>query len=140
MPLKTEEIEEPILNLTPMIDIVFLLVIFFMVGTKFSDAERQFEVKLPTVSDALPLSELPDKIIVSVTQSGELYLGEKSITLKELEQELAVAHKRYQDQAVVVRGDAQGAYQNIMNILAVCHRVGITNLSLANRMTTKEGS
>ena len=42
MPLKTEEIEEPVLNLTPMIDIVLLLIIFFMVGTKFSDAERQY--------------------------------------------------------------------------------------------------
>ncbi len=134
MPLKTAEIEEPSLDLTPMIDIVFLLVIFFMVGTKFSDAERQFQIKLPTVSDALPLSELPDEIIVSVAESGELFLGEKLITLKDLEQELIVAHKRYKEQAVVVRGDAQGAYQNVMNVLALCHRVGITNLSLANRL------
>jgi len=134
MPLKTADIEEPSLDLTPMIDIVFLLVIFFMVGTKFSDAERQFQIKLPTVSDALPLSELPDEIIVSVAESGELFLGEKLITLKDLEQELIVAHKRYNEQAVVVRGDAQGAYQNVMNVLAVCHRIGITNLSLANRL------
>ncbi len=140
MPLKTAEIEEPSLDLTPMIDIVFLLVIFFMVGTKFSDAERQFQIKLPTVSDALPLSELPDEIIVSVAQSGELFLGEKLITLKDLEQELILAHQRYKDQAVVVRGDAQGAYQNVMNVLAVCHRVGITNLSLANRLAGEEES
>ncbi len=138
MPLKTADIEEPSLDLTPMIDIVFLLVIFFMVGTKFSDAERQFQIKLPTVSDALPLSELPDEIIVSVAESGELFLGEKLISLKDLEQELIVAHERYQEQAVVVRGDAQGAYQNVMNVLAICHRIGITNLSLANRLATEE--
>ncbi len=140
MPLKTADIEEPSLDLTPMIDIVFLLVIFFMVGTKFSDAERQFQIKLPTVSDALPLSELPDEIIVSVAESGELFLGEKLITLKDLEQELIIAHKRYKEQAVVVRGDAQGAYQNVMNVLAICHRIGITNLSLANRLAGEEKS
>ena len=140
MPLKTEEIEEPILNLTPMIDIVLLLIIFFMVGTKFSDAERQFQIKLPTVSDALPLSELPDEIVVNVIKTGELYLGETLVSLEELEKELVAAHERYNDQAIVVRGDAQGSYQNIMNVLSLCHRVGITNLSLANRVIAEEKS
>lgn len=138
MPLKTEEIEEPILNLTPMIDIVLLLIIFFMVGTKFTDAERQFDIKLPTVSDAMPLSDLPDEIVISVKQAGEIYLGEKLITLEKLEQELTVVQSRYADQSVVIRGDAQGAYQNVMDILAACHRVGLTNLSLANRMASGE--
>ncbi|MEZ5949514.1 MAG: biopolymer transporter ExbD [Planctomycetaceae bacterium] len=108
MPLKTEQIEEPILNLTPMIDIVLLLIIFFMVGTKFSDAERQFDIKLPTVSDALPLSSLPDELIISISRTGELLLGEQPIALADLESRLKSAVERYNDQAVVVR-DAEGA-------------------------------
>ncbi len=140
MPLKTEEVEEPVLNLTPMIDIVLLLIIFFLVGTKFSDAERQFEIELPTVSDALPLTELPDEVVVSVAKSGELFLGDTLVTIIELEDQLKLAKKRYADQGVVVRGDAAGTYQNVMDILAVCHRVGITNLSLANRMAEEDNS
>lgn len=139
MPLKTEQIEEPILNLTPMIDIVLLLIIFFMVGTKFSDAERQFDIKLPTVSDALPLSSLPDELIVSISRTGELLLGEQPIALADLESRLKSAVERYNDQAVVVRGDAEGSYQNVMDVLAICHRVGVRNLSLANRIVTEEG-
>ncbi|MCG6155471.1 ExbD/TolR family protein [Rubinisphaera margarita] len=140
MPLKTEEVEEPVLNLTPMIDIVLLLIIFFMVGTRFSDAERQFEIELPTVSNALPLTDLPDEIVVSIAKSGEMFLGEQAITLEELESRLQQAKERYADQSVIVRGDAAGEYQNVMDVLAVCHRVGITNLSLANRVAEEDGS
>ena len=138
MPLKTEEIEEPILNLTPMIDIVLLLIIFFMVGTKFTDAERQFNINLPTVSNALPLSSLPDELVINVARTGELSLGETPVTLPELEQALKVAIERYDEQTVVVRGDADGTYQNVMDVLAVCHRVGVRNLSLANRLEQGE--
>ncbi len=60
MPLKTGTVEEPKLDLTPMIDIVFLLIIFFMVGTQFTEMERQYDIKLPTVTDAKPLTNLPD--------------------------------------------------------------------------------
>lgn len=139
MPLKTEEIEEPILNLTPMIDIVLLLIIFFMVGTKFSDAERQFEINLPTVSDALPLTTLPDELVVNITQAGDLRLGEQPVSVQELEEQLQQAVTRYSDQAVVVRGDGEGQYQNVMNVLAICHRVGIKNISLANRVDKEDG-
>ncbi len=140
MPLKTEEIEEPVLNLTPMIDIVLLLIIFFMVGTKFSDAERQFEINLPTVSDAMPLTTLPDELVVSVSEKGELTLDSQPVTLAELQQELTTAAERYADQAVIIRGDAQGSYQNVMDVLAACHRAGLHNLSLANRLNREDGS
>jgi len=140
MPLKTEEIEEPVLNLTPMIDIVLLLIIFFMVGTKFSDAERQFEITLPTVSDAMPLTTLPDELVITVSQAGDLSLDGEPIGLPELERMLIDAAERYADQAVIIRGDAQGSYQNVMDVLAACHRAGIHNLSLANRLNREEGS
>ena len=53
MPLKTETVEEPTLNLTPMIDIVFLLIIFFMVGTQFAQMENQYDIQLPTIPGRL---------------------------------------------------------------------------------------
>ena len=140
MPLKTHLDEQPTLNLTPMIDIVLLLIIFFMVGTKFSDAERQFEINLPTVSDAMPLTTLPDELVVSVSEKGELTLDSQPVTLAELQQELTTAAERYADQAVIIRGDAQGSYQNVMDVLAACHRAGLHNLSLANRLNREDGS
>lgn len=134
MPLKTQEVEEPGLNLTPMIDIVLLLVIFFMVGTQFTEHESQFEILLPTVSDAQPLTALPDELIVNVTGDGTIYLGDVQKTVPELEAELRQAKQRYADQAVIIRGDGSGPYQYVMTILNVCKRAKITNVQLANRI------
>ncbi|QDV53862.1 ExbD/TolR family protein [Gimesia fumaroli] len=134
MPLKTGTVEEPKLDLTPMIDIVFLLIIFFMVGTQFTEMERQYDIKLPTVTDAKPLTNLPDDIIVNVQQNGDITLNGEKKNLEELESTLATAKENFPGQSVVIRGDSTGPYQNVMNILEICHRVKIRSVSLANRL------
>ena len=134
MPLKTGTVEEPKLDLTPMIDIVFLLIIFFMVGTQFTEMERQYDIKLPTVTDAKPLTNLPDDIIVNVQQDGEIFVNGEKKNLPELQASLELARQNFPGQSVVIRGDATGPYQHVMNILEICHRVKIRSVSLANRL------
>lgn len=134
MPLKPQITEEPSLNLTPMIDIVLLLVIFFMVGTQFTEAEKQFDVDLPSVSAAQPLTGVPDELVVNITKDGAMYLGIEPVTLAEMEQELIAAYERYPEQAVLVRGDAEVPYQAVMDVLSLCQQVNITNVQLANRL------
>lgn len=138
MPLKLEQIEEPGLNLTPMIDIVLLLVIFFMVGTEFTRDERQYEIELPRVSDAPPLTSLPDELVVNITREGEFSLGREPRSVDELEAELRAASARYRDQAVVIYADGSGPYQHVMTALSVCRRADISNVQLANRVERTE--
>ena len=139
MPLKTQEMEEPGLNLTPMIDIVMLLVIFFMVGTQFADQESQYEIELPTVSEAQPLTALPDEIVVDVLQDGNIVVDGKVLDTQELESRLRDAKRNYSDQGIIIRGDADGPYQHVMTILNICRRAKISNVQLANQVET-EGS
>jgi biopolymer transport protein ExbD len=139
MPLKTHPPEEPSLNLTPMIDIVLLLVIFFMVGTQFTNAERQYEIDLPSVSVAQPLTALPDEIVVNVTREGELFVQSETVTINRLKELLQEAHDQYADQAVIVRGDGAVSYQSIMDVLSVCQQVQITNVQLANQIAEGGG-
>jgi biopolymer transport protein ExbD len=134
MPLKTHEPEEPSLNLTPMIDIVLLLVIFFMVGTQFTDDENGFEILLPTVSEAQPLTALPDELVVNVSADGSISLGGEVKTHAELEADLRAAQERYADQAVIIRGDAVGPLQHTMTILEICNRVNLKVIRLAHRI------
>lgn len=140
MPLKTEAVEEPGLNLTPMIDIVLLLVIFFMVGTQFAENERQYDIELPTVSEAQPLTSLPDEIVVNVDREGGFVVNGELRTIEQLEEDLRAARSRYADQVVVIRGDGTGPYQNVMTVLNLCRRAQITNVQLANRLQDGAGS
>ncbi len=140
MPLKVSDpASEPSLNLTPMIDIVFLLIIFFMVGTQFAERERQFDVDLPTVSDAQPLTSRPDEIVVNVIGEGIVSVDDERLTLPELELKLRIAQQNYADQTVVLRGSGPDPYQQVVDVLATCHRAKITHISLANRLSDDEG-
>ena len=131
MPLKADTLDEPPLNLTPMIDVVFNLIIFFMVGTRFADMERQFDIHLPTVTDAQPLTAPPEEIIINVFADGKIIVKDNTLTLDQLQTFLTQAQARYAQQAVLIRGDGQGVYQHIMNVLTVCQRSKIANFSLA---------
>lgn len=135
MPLKTLPLDEPSINLTSMLDVVLNLIIFFMISTQFIQEERQYEVKLPTVSEATALSGQPDEIIVNVLSNGNLLVKGKAVTGPELESLLKAARERFPGQAVVVRADGEGKYQPVMDVLATCRRVEIRNVSLANRLT-----
>ena len=94
MPLKMQPLEEPQLNLTPMLDVVFNLLIFFMVGTRFADLERQFDVQLPQVSTAQPLTSLPDEIVVNVFPDGKIVVNREEISSSELLSRLTEARER----------------------------------------------
>ena len=134
MPLKTDSIEEPNLNLTPMIDIVFLLIIFFMVGTRFTELERQYSVELPKAASVAPLTSKPDELVINVQRDGVITIGEKVRTLAELEADLSVAKENYAEQAVLIRGEGQGRYQLVVDVIAACNRVGIASVGLAYRV------
>jgi biopolymer transport protein ExbD len=132
VPLKTESVEEPVLNLTPMIDIVFLLVIFFMVGAQFTEMEQSVDVKLPTVAEVQPLTAAPDALVVNVQENGAIDLNGRPQTLEQLVASLEAARENFAEQAVLVRGDREGRYQFVMDVLAACNRADIQRISLAN--------
>ena len=103
MPFKTEPMEEPHINLTPLVDIVFNLLLFLMLATRFAadeDAEQKFDVQLATAANARPLTALPDELVIHVAANGKVLLNGKPRTLSELEADLVKAKKNYADQSV----------------------------------------
>jgi biopolymer transport protein ExbD len=136
MPLKIERDDQTTINLTPMIDIVFLLIIFFMVSTKFSElneAEKDIAINVPTVSDATALTSAPKKRVIDVSKDGSIMLDQQQVTLTGLGDRLATAQRQYQKLGVVVRGDGESDYQNIASVLATCRKAQISDLSLKVR-------
>ncbi len=133
MPLKIQR-DEMSIDLTPMIDVVFLLIIFFMVGTKFgelNEQERDIALTVPQVTDAHALTAAPNKRVINVFSDGHIELEKRTVTITELLTELALARQQYQKLGVVIRGDADSRYQNVANVIATCRKADITDLNIS---------
>src|SRR3569833_328502 len=138
MPLKTHVDEQPQLNLTSMIDITFLLIIFFMVGTKFTELERKIGLRVPAVADNGALSAAPEKKVVNIYRDGQIVLDRQSVTLEQLTSKLSAARAQYQDLCVLVRGDGDSRYKNVANVLNACKRAGIAELAISVRLDERK--
>jgi biopolymer transport protein ExbD len=103
MPLKIQHDEAPALNLTSMIDVLFLLIIFFMVATKFDELERNIEVAVPEVAQTGDDDSPPEPTIVTVQSDGTLAIGGDVVTSEQLVSRLTAARK----QAKVADGKAK---------------------------------
>jgi len=136
MPLKTHIDEQPTLNLTPMIDIVFLLIIFFMVGTKFTELERKIGLKVPEVVDRGALSTAPERRIIKVYRDGTIMLDKVPVTLEQLTTQLADARSQYSDLGVLIRGDARGEFQLVASVLNACKQAGVRDLGISVRLVS----
>jgi biopolymer transport protein ExbD len=137
MPLKTHQDEQPTLNLTPMIDIVFLLIIFFMVGTKFAEWENKLALKVPQVNQTGTLAPAPEKRVINVYRDGRISLDSQFVSLDELIDQLTTVRQGYSGLGVVVRGDAEGAFQNVATVLGACREAGITDMGISVRLAQR---
>lgn len=143
MPIKVHRDEQPSLNMTPMIDIVFLLIIFFMVGTKFtelSEAEKEIPLDVPEIGQVDALTAAPKKRVINVYENGTITLDGESISLVQLQNELRFAKQQYEQLGVIVRGDGNSLHQNVTEVLAACRRANITDLGISVRVAQKTES
>ena len=141
MPLKTHLDDEPTLNLTAMIDVMFLLIIFFALGTRFVDDERKIGLRVPEVVDSGALTAAPARREVNVYRDGTITLDRQTVSLEQLIARLAAARRQYNDLGVLVRGDARGEFQNVAAALAACKQAGIRELGITVRsMPPTEGA
>jgi biopolymer transport protein ExbD len=137
MPLKISATEEPTLNLTPMIDVILTLVIFFMVASKFTDEEQALGVKVPSVSTQAAVSAAPEPKYVNVFSDGRILLGIKPVSLDELTKQLTDAKGQYHKISVVVRGDRNTTHGRMTEVYDACRRAGITEVAISVKVDTK---
>jgi len=139
MPLKTHQDDLPAINLTPMIDIVFQLIIFFMVGSRFSELEKKIDLQVPGVETSAQLPVAPEKFVVNVFRDGRVELNNVPVTLSELTARLAQSRSERGDVIVTVRGDAEGYFQNVASAMAAVRESGVEDIGLSVRMAQQGG-
>ena len=113
------------IEMTPLIDMVFLLLIFFLVATTFHQTEREMQIALPVASSSAPISAMMQELIVNVDVDGQIIVGGRAITGDDLQSMVAGAVAQNPEQKVTVRGDRRTAYANIVTVLDICKGAGI---------------
>jgi biopolymer transport protein ExbD len=126
LPESDAELDGP--NMTPVIDMVFLLLIFFLCATRFDREERELPTKLPEVARAEPLSMPPNELVVNVTREGQYVVMQQTMTEEQLGLLLNdMSLKNPGTQAVQIRGDAQSAWEAGVRVMGLCNKANITN-------------
>jgi biopolymer transport protein ExbD len=114
------------LEMTPMIDIVFLLMIFFLVASKLDEADRSIDVVLPQASAAKPLTSRPREFVVNIDRDGNYFAGARPVRLEDLQDLLRqAATDNPQRQAVIVRADENTLHKFVVAAMDACVQAGI---------------
>jgi biopolymer transport protein ExbD len=119
------------LSLTPLIDVVFLLLIFFLVATRFEQEERELELALAQASDAQPLIDKPEELFVNVTDDGAYFLGGRPVSRDALQLALTRAWMRNGSQQVVIRADKESRTKHVVAVMNMCNKANIRDYSIA---------
>lgn len=121
-----------LLDLTPMIDMVFNLLIFFMVVTQFAKEERDLKVQLPAGSEAMPLTAKPKEIFVTIDERGRYFVRSKVLSEQELGKLLVdSAVNNPTSQAVRIRADERAPWKFVARAQHLCNLAGIHDYSAA---------
>jgi biopolymer transport protein ExbD len=116
-------------NIISMIDIFFLLIIFFITAARFVHSESQHEIQLPTargVDDGTAAERL---LVITITEDRTMFVGPKQVDLAEIEAQILAGRETEPEKFEVrIRGDRTVPYSNIEPILLACARSGVTNV------------
>jgi len=117
--------------LTSMLDVIFLLLCFFVTASVFSQWESEISIQLPTASTADEPDRLPGEIIANVTKEGAVRVNGAEMSLEDLGARLSKIAKFYPGQAVIVRADRDTRYESLVKVIDTCRAAGVWNFSLA---------
>ena len=121
----------PGIQLAPLVDVLLLLLIFFLLTWNAARNENELDVKVPKASEAKDKPASIGDVVVNVKADGNVVVNRRTLTGAELTELLKGLVQLNSEQAVVIRGDEAGAYKNIIGVLNICTEAGITNVAFA---------
>ncbi|HTN74122.1 MAG TPA: biopolymer transporter ExbD [Pirellulaceae bacterium] len=122
------------IDFTPMIDMVFNLLIFFMVTTEFAKEDRELTVKLPSASEARPLTAQPQDVFININDKGEFYVNRKFMAIDDVE---AYLRQKVTDNpanlSVKINADGRVSFQPVVAAMNVCNKAGVRDYSVVTQ-------
>ena len=135
MNLRPRKRRSPELNLTPLIDVVFLLLIFFMVSTTFQ-RESQIRVELPQANADESPEGPPRFLDITVDREGRFYVNQEEVVNTEVEtlkQAIRKAAMQESDLPVIINADAQTPHQAVIKVMDAASQLGYLRMTFATR-------
>lgn len=140
MKFSNQDREDPDLNMTPLIDVVFLLLIFFMVTTTFEQQAR-LKIDLPQASQE-PVRSEQDRLIIAISREGQYFLNNNEVPTNSadaLRDAIISLIGDNRDQPVTLRADANVPHKYVVTAMDVLTRLNVVNLSIATTPDDSEG-
>lgn len=133
MNLRRQLRDEPEVNLTSLIDVVLLLLVFFMVSTSFV-RQAQLKVRLPEASSAVEPAQMIPLLEIIITADGDFWVNDQQLINndpKTLRMALAMAAGKDRAQPVTIRADARSTHQDVITAMDVVARLGFSQVNIA---------
>ena len=124
------------INITPMLDLAYVLLVIFILMCTASVQGMKVNLPHATNAPAPPLAK-PKTQAITVNNEGKIFLDTSPVTLPELAQKLTEAKAQNPELPVVIRGDGTAPYQTIMDVLAAVGNLGIDQVGLATKASSK---
>jgi biopolymer transport protein ExbD len=122
------------IQLAPMIDILLLLLSFFLISWQFSKSETELNVSVPTAQEGAESKQMRGEIIINVFADGGIKVEGLNVNRDQLFAKLSAIARQFPSQPVRLRGDGSVAYQRIVEIIDTCQKAGIWNISFATQL------
>ena len=119
------------LALTSMLDVIFLLLCFFVTASVFSQWENEISIQLPSAATGEQPARMPGEIIVNLGKDDAISVNGRKLTLEDLESRLARIAKFYPGQPVIIRADRDTRYDSLVKVIDTCRAADVWNFSLA---------
>ena len=123
----------PGVQMSSLMDVVFLLLCFFVTTSVYSQWEKEISITLPTASTAKEPGRMPGEIILNLDKDGSVSVNGQPLTLAEVTERLTRIAKLYPGQPVVIRADKATAYDSLVGVIDACRTADVWNFSLATK-------
>ena len=121
------------LEMTALMDVIFLLLCFFVTTSVFSQWESEIAITLPSAKSATVPGRMPGEIILNVSSGGMVSVNGQILSLDELTKRLSRLSKLYPGQPVVIRADKATSYESLVAVIDACRTADVWNFSLATK-------
>ncbi|HPN72972.1 MAG TPA: biopolymer transporter ExbD [Candidatus Omnitrophota bacterium] len=123
--------DRPAIQMAPLIDIVFLLLVFFMSASIFYQLETEINITVPTAETVSETKRAPGEIIINIRKDGTIVVNQRQLSREELREMLGRISKLYKSQPVIIRADRMTYHENVVGVLDICAGADIWNVSFA---------